>query len=166
MCIFNNYSDFKILLTTFNDFTRRHSHRAVFFIKILYFTNEIFRTGQAITLGESQEPLPNYLSLGFTSAHADELIQMATYSELLNIDESDTVFWAANVSESTTVLNVAGLKLMSIILSSALVDKLKCRYSTSLPEWTLMNLINWLLACDRQKTQPDLGDKLSAHGSL
>ena len=50
---------------------------------------------QLLNLGEPQEPLPNYLSLGFTAAHADELIQMATDPELLNLDESDPLFWAA-----------------------------------------------------------------------
>ena len=50
---------------------------------------------QLLTLGELQEPLPNYLNLGFTAAHADELIQMATDTELLNLDESDPLFWAA-----------------------------------------------------------------------
>ena len=50
---------------------------------------------QLQTLGELQEPLPNYLSLGFTAGHADELIQMATDTELLNLDESDPLFWGA-----------------------------------------------------------------------
>jgi hypothetical protein len=50
---------------------------------------------QLLTLGEPQELLPNYLTLGFTAAHADELIQMATDTELLNLDENDPLFWAA-----------------------------------------------------------------------
>ena len=52
---------------------------------------------QLLTLGELQEPLPNYLSLGFTVAHADELIQMATDTELLNLDESDPLFWGLSM---------------------------------------------------------------------
>lgn len=52
------------------------------------------QTKQLLTLGEPQEPLLNYSNLGFSSVHADELIQMATDPDLLNADENNPVFWA------------------------------------------------------------------------
>ncbi len=50
---------------------------------------------QLLALGEPKESIPNYLSLGFTAAHTDELLQMATDPDLLNAEEDDPVFWAA-----------------------------------------------------------------------
>jgi hypothetical protein len=52
------------------------------------------QTRQLLGLGEAQLPLSDYLSLGFTTEHAGELIRMATDPELLNADEDTSEFWA------------------------------------------------------------------------
>jgi len=49
---------------------------------------------QLLTLGEPGETLIDYSSLGFDSSHIDELIDMATDSNLLNSDENSSEFWA------------------------------------------------------------------------
>lgn len=52
------------------------------------------QTRQLLDLGEAKLPLSDYVSLGFTIEHVDELIRMATDPELLNADENASEFWA------------------------------------------------------------------------
>jgi len=49
---------------------------------------------QLLTLGEPEETLLNYSSLGFDSSHEDELIHMAIDPDLLNSDENSPEFWS------------------------------------------------------------------------